>query len=244
MLDVVATVGTILSSAAIVVVCAVVVRMLLSNRAVTAQAQPSPSIGNRARAAVSSVDGLETTSSATSQHHQGAALAIVEFSDFQCSFCGRYARDTYPRIRRELVDPGAVDYVFRSFPLESLHPLAFKAGEAAECAGEQGHYWDMHDQIFASPEQIDQPGLMNNAHVLGLDEPRFRTCLAGGMASKIKSDVEEGRRLGVDSTPTFFVGRVLPDGKIRLIRRIEGAQPYETFKAQIDDLRTGVNKTS
>ncbi len=76
---------------------------------------------------------------------QNAALTIIEFSDYQCPFCGRYISQTWPQLDAEYIAPGKVSYVFRDFPLEELHPDAFKAGEAARCAGEQGKYWEMHD---------------------------------------------------------------------------------------------------
>ena len=75
-----------------------------------------------------------------SQGSDTAVLTLVEFSDYQCPFCGRYARETSPQIRRDYIETGKVKYVFRDFPLESLHPDAFKAAEAAHCAGEQGKY--------------------------------------------------------------------------------------------------------
>src|SRR5262249_7401275 len=84
-----------------------------------------------------------------------ARVTLVEFSDYQCPFCGRYARDTYAQLDHDYVKTGKVLYVFRNLPLESLHPQSFKAHEAALCAGDQGKYWEMHDQLFASQSALD-----------------------------------------------------------------------------------------
>ncbi len=126
--------------------------------------------------------------------------------------------------------------MFRDFLLESIHPLAFKAAEAAEGAGEQGKYWEMHKLIFARQDHLDDPALLARAKDLKLDEAAFRTCLSGKTVSKIKGDQSEGTRLGIRSTPTFFVGVTLPNGRIKLMRRIDGAAPYESLKNAIDDV--------
>ena len=90
-----------------------------------------------------------------------AKVVLVEFSDFQCPFCARFSRDTIPQVQTDYVDTGKIKYVFADFPLETIHPYAFKAAEAAGCAGEQGEFWKMHDHLFANqkalkPEDLSQ----------------------------------------------------------------------------------------
>jgi len=186
---------------------------------------------------VSAVSGLETTMNSTTKHSPGAGIAIVEFSDFQCPFCGQYAREVYPRIKAEFVDTGQVAYVFRNFPLETIHGQAFKAGEAAECAREQARYWDMHGRLFSYQNRLSYPDLLDHATALRLDKTAFESCLRAGRPSHVKDDQLEGVRLGIRSTPTFFIGLIEPDGKITPRRRIMGVQPYETFKAAIEHVR-------
>src|SRR5206468_2296125 len=81
-----------------------------------------------------------------------APLTMVEFTDYQCPFCGRYARETYAQIEKEYIATGKVKYVLLDLPLESIHKFAFKAAQVANCAGEQGKYWEMHDRLFANQE--------------------------------------------------------------------------------------------
>jgi protein-disulfide isomerase len=88
---------------------------------------------------------------------------IIEFSDFQCPFCGQYVRTTYPQLRRDFVDSNIVGYEFRHFPLDNIHPFALKASEAAECARKGGKYWEMHDQLLANQDKLAEPQLIEYA---------------------------------------------------------------------------------
>lgn len=156
-----------------------------------------------------------------------AEVTMVEFVDFECPFCGNYARDTFPRVMSEYGD--RVRYVSRHFPLDS-HPHAADAAAAAECAHAQGRYWQLHERLFANQEQLGKRGLAAQARRAGLDMQRYSACLdAPTTLGRIQTDVDDGRRYGVTGTPTFFV-----DGKI-----IRGAQPYEQIKAELDSALRG-----
>lgn len=221
-----------ISTVAITAAAAAVVWIAVSNR---------PGVRGAPKATARSqtweqMSGLETIANATTKNNGLAKVAIVEFSDFQCPFCGRYATETYPQLQRELVDTGHLEYVFRHFPLESIHPLAFKAAEAAECAAEQGKFWQMHDRLFSNQHALAQPDLLGHARALGLNKSKFAKCLDGAMTTKLKDDQLEGTRLGVKATPTFMIGRVTPDGKIKLTRKISGVASYATLKDAIQDL--------
>ena len=124
------------------------------------------------------------------------------------------------------------------FPLESIHKKALKAHEAANCAGEQGKYWEMHDLLFANPKKLDPPDLSQHATTLGLDLPTFEECLnSGKYEAEIRADMAEGRKAGTRGTPTSLVGYIEADGKkVRAVKRIRGARPYEDFKEEIDSL--------
>src|SRR3990172_7564235 len=101
-----------------------------------------------------------------------------------------------------------------NFPLESIHPYALKAGEAAECASEQGKYWEMHDRLFANQQTLSELDLLKHARAIGVEHNRFAECLKGATTARIREDVAEGRRLGVQSTPTFFLGEVQANGQL------------------------------
>ncbi len=169
-----------------------------------------------------------------------AKLVVLEFSDFQCPFCGRYTRETLQQIERDYVDTGKAKYVFRNFPLERIHPLALRAAEAADCARTQGKFWEMHTRLFADQQALAEPDLTKTAQAVGLNMGTFTQCLASQLISpaRIRQDQTEGSRAGVTGTPTFFLGTMTKDGKLHPLRRLVGAQPYAAFKTAIDGLLT------
>jgi hypothetical protein len=101
-----------------------------------------------------------------------ARLTLIEFSDYQCPFCARHAGDTLAQVERDYVKTGKVKYVVRDLPIEAIDPQAFKAAEAAHCAGEQARFWDMHARLFASQAALGVPDLLQHAGKLGLDTSR------------------------------------------------------------------------
>jgi len=129
--------------------------------------------------------------------------------------------------------------VFLDFPLESIHRSAFKAAEAANCAGEQGKYWEMHDRLYANQNVLDQ--WTEHAKAVGLDVPKFEECLnSGRQAAEIRKDMAEGQKAGVTGTPAFFLAYTDPKGsKVTTEVRLTGAQPFSVFKAAIDKLLAG-----
>ena len=133
------------------------------------------------------------------------------------------------------MNTGQVRYLFRNFPLFSIHPQAQKAAEAAECAGEQGKFWEMHDLLFEGQDQWSgNTGAVTifkgMAGELGLDQGEFDSCLDGNKyADKVAADSEEGLAQGIQSTPSFLINDM----------QLAGAQPFEAFQQQIDYLLAG-----
>ena len=166
-----------------------------------------------------------------------AEISIIEFSDFQCPFCARFHVQTLPLILEEYIDEGKVNLVFRDFPIQSIHPNAFPASIAAECANEQGKFREMHDKLFdnqnqSSRQQTSDAMLMFNqyAEEIKLDQEKFESCLSNGKyIDEIKKDLEDGRDYGVSGTPGFFIG----NDKIGYVE-LKGAQPFDSFKKVID----------
>jgi protein-disulfide isomerase len=167
-----------------------------------------------------------------------AKVTIVEFADYECPFCARYSRETFPQIDRDYIQTGRVKYVFRDFPIEAVHPQAFKAHEAVHCAGAQGKRREMHEKMFASQRARSGADLNAYAQELRLDLAKFQTCLADDVYSaKIRGDLTDGHQSGVMATPTFFLGLTETDSpRLKAVRKIEGARPYSVFKAAIEDL--------
>lgn len=163
---------------------------------------------------------------------KNAKLTLIEFSDYQCPFCARHFRETLPQMEREYINTGKLKYVLRDFPLEAIHKDALKAAEAANCAGEQGKYWEMHDRLFQNQNELEVKHFPKHVNALGLDLSAFRKCLNGGKhAAKIRRDIEEGQKAGVKGTPTFFLGVQDSDSQtIKVLTVIHGAQPYAQFK--------------
>ncbi len=151
-----------------------------------------------------------------------APITIVEYSDYQCPFCARI-NPTLDKLRATYGDK--VRVVFKDFPLPN-HGDAPKAAEAAHCAGEQGKYWEMHDRLFANQQGLGVPALKEHASGLKLDAAAFTQCLdSGKFAARVADSLKLGNDLGVQSTPTLYVNG----------RPVIGAQPFEYFKAVIDE---------
>ena len=167
---------------------------------------------------------------------RAAKVAIIEFSDFQCPYCGRFATQTFPQLEKEYVQSGKVLFAFRQFPLESIHPFALSAAEAAECAGEQGEFWKMHTLTFADQAHLDEAALHDRAAKTGLNVKRFDRCLHGHVKALVKADEQVGNRMLVTGTPTFFFGTVQPDGRVKVLKRLAGAVPFDRFKAAVDSI--------
>lgn len=161
------------------------------------------------------------------QGKENAKVTLIEFSDFECPFCGKFYSETLPQITKEYIDTGKVKLYYRHYPL-SFHPKATPLALASECANDQGAFWKIHDKIFdntstistITDDQIKQWGVD-----LGLDTNSFNKCYDNKThQSKIDEDFAAGGAVGVSGTPTFFI-----NGK-----QLIGAQPFDSFKAIID----------
>ena len=131
---------------------------------------------------------------------------------------------------------GKLKYVFMDMPLESIHKFAFKAAEAANCAGEQGKYWEMHDRLFANQKAFEPWN--GHAEAAGLDVAAFEQCLTSGKsAPEIRRDMAEAGKAATTGTPAFLFGRTDPkSSKMKIVSVLRGAKAYPDFKAEIDRL--------
>ena len=130
-------------------------------------------------------------------------------------------------------------------PLESIHKQAFKAAEAAACAGDQGQYWEMHDQLFANQKALAPEQLRTYAVALQLDLSEFDSCLESSKHAKaVRKDMATARAAGLTSTPSFGIGFTDPKNlnKVKVIRTLRGAQPFSAFKSTLDGLLSQVKK--
>ena len=169
---------------------------------------------------------------------KNAPVTIVEFSDYQCPLSGQHFNLTLKQLADEYIKTGKVRYVYRDLPLESIHPLAFKAAEGAHCAGEQDKFWEMHDRLFRNQASITPDKLPLHAQMLNIDVAKFQRCVEEERYSaSVRSSVAEAKTLGLHGTPNFFLGVSDPNGStLRALIRIEGAQPWDTFQIAIEKL--------
>jgi len=137
---------------------------------------------------------------------ESAPVTFVEFSDFQCPFCGQF----HPTLAQVAQKYGSkVRIVYRQYPIPSLHANAFKAAEASLCANDQGKFWEMHDMMFQEQSQLTVKDLKVKASRLSLDQKKFDSCLdSGRYTERVQEDIKEGGRVGVTGTPALFVNGV------------------------------------
>jgi protein-disulfide isomerase len=152
-----------------------------------------------------------------------APVTVVEFSDFQCPYCQR-ASPTLKQLQKAYGDK--VRIVWKDFPLTRIHPEAFKAAEAAHCAGDQGKFWEYHDRLFSNQQALKTDSLLKHALDTGLDVGRFGECLAKSKyAERVRDGLALGERLGVNSTPTLYING----------RALAGAYPIETLSEVVNE---------
>src|SRR5207253_8282362 len=169
------------------------------------------------------VPRIEVEAKGPSRGPDRAAVTIVEFSDFQCPYCGREV-PVVDRLMKEY--DGKVRLVFRHFPLD-FHPYAQKAAEAGACAADQGtdKFWKLHDKMFGNQQKLAVDDLKGYAKEVGVDTARFEKCLdSGEKRAVVDADEKAGQKAGVSGTPAFFVNGIF----------INGAVPYEQFKETVD----------
>ena len=168
-----------------------------------------------------------------------APVTVVEYSDFQCPFCSRFFQQTLPLIEENYIDTGKIKFVYKDLPLDRLHPNARAAHIAAECADEEGKFWEYHDTLFEKQPQWSnlasselQNTLTEFATDMGLQAASFESCMQSpSIADEVNKDTLEAASYGATGTPTFFIGTE-KDGYIKLV----GAQPYAAFQNAIDNL--------
>ncbi len=151
-----------------------------------------------------------------------APVTIVEFSDIQCPFCQQF----HPTLLKIMADyPGKVRWVYKHFPLDSIHPMARSAALASECANEQGKFWEFLDESFSNQQLLSPTFYTDTAKSLGLNEAKFKECVdTQKFASVIDAHASEGNDAGITGTPSTFINGT----------PVSGAQPYPSLKAVIE----------
>lgn len=152
-----------------------------------------------------------------------APITIIEYSDFECPFCKIFHSQTFETLLQTY--PNKIKFVYKQFPIVSLHPNAQIAAEASLCAQDQDKFWQMHGLLFENQNNLDAENIKSLALTLELDHQAFNSCLDTGEKSQaVQDDIEEGTFYGVQGTPTFFINGI----------KLEGALPIEAFTQVID----------
>jgi protein-disulfide isomerase len=134
---------------------------------------------------------------------KGAKVQLVEFADFQCPYCTR-AAETAKALQEKYGDK--VEFQYRHFPLRQIHPQAQRASEIAQCAGEQGKFWEVHDALYANQQALDEQSAIGHAVAVGVDQTKLTECLSSGRAAaQVDADFKKGEEAGVEGTPSFFL---------------------------------------
>jgi protein-disulfide isomerase len=166
-----------------------------------------------------------------------ARVAILEYSDFDCSFCAKYATEIFPLINHAYIQAGRVKYFFRDLPGPE-HPNALFKARVARCAGEQGQFWGAHDRLFGDQRPFDGPGLIAFSEALGLDRERFNACIASDhYLEAIQRSATGASRMRINGTPAFLIGTLSEDGTVlKAVKVFLGADSFQAFQNVLDDL--------
>jgi protein-disulfide isomerase len=157
-----------------------------------------------------------------------APITIVEFSDYECPYCRQWHSEVYSQLIDTYGDQ--IRFVYRDFPLESIHSNANSAAQAANCANEQGVFWDYHDKLFSMEQGLGNEAYLEYASQLEVDEVSFKECIdSGRYQEEVQADFEFAANLGVRSTPTFFINGIA----------VVGAQPFDIFQKIIEQELAG-----
>jgi protein-disulfide isomerase len=205
--------------------------MFLSGGQLPAKVSSAPTSGAEASKPTGQAPQVDTNFTITERDHvrgnPEAAITVVEFSDFQCPYCQQF----HPTLQQLIVDyPDDVRWVYKHFPLQSIHPQALPAAEASECVWEQGGddaFWEFGDALFANQDKLGAGYFESLVTGLGLDLAEFQACISSGrQQQKVVDDYQRGISAGVQGTPGSFINGVV----------VPGAQPYSDLKTIVDSL--------
>ena len=166
--------------------------------------------------------------------NSAVGVILVEFTDYQCPFCGRFVRETFSLIRERYIDKGAIRYAVVDLPL-AMHPDAERAAQASHCAEEQGKFWEIHEQMMSRQDSLTD--LSSFAASLNLDVQKFDDCVSTGKyVDAVRKDMALTQKLGINGVPGFIIGRVESNNpmKIKGIAMIQGAMPFARFQQELD----------
>jgi protein-disulfide isomerase len=144
-----------------------------------------------------------------------------------------FAHEVLPVLERDYISTGKVVLAFRHLPLK-IHQFALGAAVASECAGDQGKFWQMHDALFADQKALDLDSVAQRVKQENLDRPQFSSCLAAHAGDRVERDMAAAKALQVNGTPTFFIGQIDANGRVKVEKRFSGTLPVNEFTSMMD----------
>jgi protein-disulfide isomerase len=174
-------------------------------------------------------DSLPATFNDPVAGNRDSSVVMVEYSDYQCEYCKRYFEEIFPEIKENYIDTGKIKYIYKDFPLQ-IHENSEDAAFSADCAGEQGKYWQMHDLLFEKQEEWSAQTdpiryFIDYINILDLNEEEFLVCInSNKYIQEVMEDIEEGEKLDTKGTPTFYINNI----------KISGIYQYKVFKDTIE----------
>ena len=172
-----------------------------------------------------------------------AKAVVIAYLDYECPYCGRFERDTWPTVRERYVDSRKLLFAVHHYPLAELHTSALDAAEMAECAGDQGKFWEAHSLLLENTTRVKELTPLVLSKELRLDRRALVTCLQQPGERRILQGVEAAKPLKVGGTPTFFFGVVVSPGTARITSRMEGAVSFSQFEDRLNKLFLEVAST-
>jgi protein-disulfide isomerase len=167
---------------------------------------------------------------------RGAAVGVIVYSDFECPFSRRFARDVLPALERELVEPGTLLLAFGHLPIQSIHPSALAAAALAACAHRRGHFWRVHDHLFGLAS-LSRPSIDSLPRELGFEEDS--ACLNAEGKVLVREHQRLAEEIGITGTPSFLVGSMQSGRHLRVRRALSGLQSVEAIVAAVRAVGTG-----
>lgn len=175
--------------------------------------------------------------------NRDADVYLIEFLDYQCPVCARQAAEIMPRLKSEYIETGQAAYLYKDFPVEQFHTRAFRAAEAAQCAGDQGKLWEMNALLLASQSALSEDALLTHAANVQLNMDEFTACMeAGHHEAAIREDIALARALEITGTPTIYLAVRDPDrpGHAKIVDKVRGVGGYPGFANKLDRVLTDI----
>ena len=229
------------ASVAVILACGLVAWAGLSARLAPVASTTAASTTPAPEARVEDVSAEHLVMSLADAPYLGSASApitVIEFSDFECPFCRSYSQNTFRILKQRFIDTGVISYAHVHLPLQRIHKSALAAARVAECASDQGKFWETHAGLFKAAAS---PGL-NDASIeavvkdIALDQRKLETCLMT-VEERISHDLREAARVGIRGTPGFLIGTKSSDGNVAVRTRIRGVRSIDDFAAAINAVK-------